>query len=450
VTGSPLNSHLGRRLLATFLAVSLAAIALVTAAAVVGTGRGFDVLAEDQRRQAAADVAAEVARAYRQAGGWSGIDLAAAQQAAQAAGARLMVFPSGQPGGAGGPGMGRGGESAPVVVAGATVGSIRLAFGSPATSARDVAWTWIAVAALIAVVLAVVASWYASARLVRPLHSAAQVARRFGSGDRSARIGDLGPGELGDLGRAIDDMAAKVAAVEDQRRRAAADVAHELRTPVASLQAGLEELRDGYVQADGATLDGLHDQTLRLGRIVDDLAALAAVESGTLRLAPDRCDLAALAATEVQAQLPAARAAGISVSTELPPVHLVADADRIRQVVRNLVANAIRYSRAGDGVTVTVRAGDHAAVLTVSDTGPGILAADLPHVFDRLYRGRSGDRAAAGSGIGLAVVHELVSAHGGSVSVDSDGRSGTTVTVTLPRPAGPVEPHSTRPSVASP
>lgn len=327
--------------------------------------------------------------------------------------------------------MGRGGESAPVIVEGRTVGVARLAFGSPATAARDVAWAWIGVAAAIAVLLAVLASWYAAGRLVQPLHQLAAVTRRFGSGDRGARVGDLGPGELGDLGRAIDDMADKVVATDENRRRAAADVAHELRTPVASLQAGLEELRDGLADPDPRTVAALHDQTMRLGRIVEDLAALAAVEGGTLRLARTHFDLAALAAAEVQAQLPAARAGGVSVRTHLDPVTIEADADRIRQVVRNLLANAIRYCDEEDDIDVSVRRHGSTAVLTVADTGPGIPAADLPHVFDRLYRGRSSDRA-PGSGIGLSVVRELVAAHGGSVEVRSDGRFGTDVSVALP------------------
>lgn len=428
---SPLKSHLGRRLLAGFLAVSLAAITLITVAAAVGAGRGFDVMQQQSRQDAAHEVADLVATAYVKADGWTGIDLTQARQSAGFAGARLVVLPGAGSGSMGPGAMGRGAESATIVVAGQPIGTARLAFGSPTTSARDVAWTWIGVAALAAVRLAVIASWFAADRLVHPLAEVSGVARRFAAGDRSARVGDLGVGEVGELGRALDDMADEVERTDQSRRRATADAAHELRTPIASLQACLEELHDGFAEPDPETLARLHDQTLRLGRIVNDLAAISAAESGTLSLALDEVDLADVIRAEVLAQEPRARARRLQIRTSLSEVMVIGDADLLRQVIRNLVANAIRYCRPGVSIAVAA-VSDHAnAVVTVADTGPGITAPELTRVFDRLWRGTSSDRV-QGSGIGLAVVHELVTAHHGTVRVDSDGHSGTTFTVTLP------------------
>jgi two-component system sensor histidine kinase BaeS len=248
------------------------------------------------------------------------------------------------------------------------------------------------------------------------------------------RTGHLAPGELGELARAFDLAAEDVERSETSRGRMAADLAHELRTPLAALQAGLEELRDGYVEPDPERLAALHTQSERLSRVVDDLAALAAAETAALSLRRAPVDLGDLAAEAVVAAAPSTSAAGLEVVQRLEPGVVVdGDEDRLHQVVGNLLANAARYCRTGDRVTVTVATADGSALLRVADTGPGIPAPDLPYVFDRLWRGRADSE---GSGIGLAVVRELVEAHGGRVRVASDGRSGSTFEVSLPLGVG--------------
>ncbi len=337
-----------------------------------------------------------------------------------------------------GPAVGRP-VSGPVVVEGETIGTVRLLFGTSASSsARSVAWWWIALAAALALVLALVAGWWVTRRLARPLTSVAATARAFAGGDRTARTGGAGPGEIGDVARALDEMADEVVRSEQGRRQMASDVAHELRTPLAALQAGLEEVRDGLVDADAAVLAGLHDQSLRLARLVDDLAALSTAEAGgAVLLSPQVVDLAEVVRSETAAHEARLRAAEVAVVVRTAgPVTVEADPDRLRQVVANLLSNAARYCRAGDQVEVRVATTGDAAVLTVADTGPGIPRDEIPHVFDRLWRGRAGGDV-RGSGIGLAVVRELVTAHGGTVRAESDGRSGTTFRVELPvaRPA---------------
>ncbi|MFJ9542487.1 sensor histidine kinase [Streptomyces sp. NPDC101225] len=236
-------------------------------------------------------------------------------------------------------------------------------------------------------------------------------------------------------------MADDVNRVEQARHRLAADVAHELRTPPASLQAGLEELRDGYAEAPAERLASLHDQTLRLGRVVDDLGKPAEAESARLSLHLTEVDLTAPAVAAMAEREAELRTAGMTVRIVPGPAPLPvrADADRLHQTLGNLLSNTARHCRPGDTVTATTSATPIEALVEVADTGPGIPAEEHPHVFDRLWRGARA-RSAGGSGIGLAVVKELVSAHGGTVTADSGPGGGTRTTLRLPRAA----PHGSR------
>jgi two-component system sensor histidine kinase BaeS len=447
---APVLGRLGTRLLVAFVVVALSSVVVLVGAALVGTARGLAASETEQRAQAAQLVAEQAATAYAVTGSWDGADLAAADAAAAQAGARLVVRDSsgavvsgGRGSGAGlgnGPGSGAGNGdavTAPVEVDGVVVGTVRLGFGgSTAAASQQVAWTQILVAALAALAIAFVVAWFVARRLTRPLVSLAGVARSFAAGDRSARAttDDLAaPGEIGDLARAFDAAADDVARAESSRREMAADLAHELRTPLAALQAGLEELRDGLVEPDTARLAALHEQSRRLGRVVDDLAALSAAENAALSLHRRVLDLGELTVEAVGVVRPAADAAEVRLHADVSTVLVLADPDRLHQVVGNLLGNAVRYCRPGDDVTATVRRDGPDAVLDVRDTGPGISPEDLPHVFERLWRGRADTE---GSGIGLAVVRELVTAHGGTVTAASDGVRGTTVTVRLPAAGG--------------
>jgi two-component system, OmpR family, sensor histidine kinase BaeS len=445
---------LGRRLLVAFVLVALSSVIVLTLAALIGTARGLTAGEDAQRQDIATAVATVAADAYRVAGGWEGADLTRAFDVAAASDAGLVVRDADgtplaaqegmmQGNGMQGNGMqggqqgaGRGGVTAPVVVDGETVGSIRLGFGSASTgAAQTIAWAWILIAAVAALVVAFVVAWFVSRRISRPLVRLTQVARSFAAGDRAARASAedvAAPGELGELARAFDATAGEVTRSELTRRRMAADIAHELRTPLAALQAGLEELRDGLVPADTDRLTALHAQSLRLGRVVGDLAELSAAETAALSLVRERIDLGALVGDSVSASQATLDAAGLRVSLNLASgVFVDGDADRLHQAVGNLLANAARYCRPGDSVTVTVVALGSIAEVRVEDTGPGISAENVPRVFDRLWRG-SADTDVAGSGIGLAVVRELVNAHGGTVEAQSDGRGGSTFVIHLP------------------
>jgi two-component system sensor histidine kinase BaeS len=441
---------LGRRLLFAFVLVAVSSVLVLTVAALIGVGQGFQVATQVNHEKAAASAAAAAGDAYRKASGWDGADLSRTSAVAEAAGAKLFVLdatgaPVGTPSGAGHVGQGQGqgkgvgpvgGEgvaNAPVVVAGARVGTVRLVFETgTGNRARDVAWWWITVAAVVALLIALLASWVVTRLITRPIKAMTSATRAFAAGDRQARAGVHGPGELGELARAFDSMADTVALSERDRRNLTADGAHELRTPLAALQAGLEELRDGLVEPTPQGLAGLHDQSLRLGRVVSDLAELSAVEASDVPVRRAEVDLTQVARDELAVRESHLRAAGLAVGSRLDgPVLVRGDSDRLHQAVGNLLANAARYCRAGDEVTVVVRSEADQAVLDVVDSGPGIPADELPHVFDRLWRG-SAAKQVAGSGIGLAVAREIVVAHGGTIAAVSPEGAGTTVTIRLP------------------
>lgn len=418
--------QLGRRLLGAFLLVALSAVLMVTVAALIGSQQG--IAASTARQEAAEDVADRAAAAYVAGGGWSDADLTATVQFAQAQGLRVQVRDeAGRPLLAGGPG---GGYEQPVLVDGQEVGSVRVGFGgTPAQAGRGIAWRWILTATVVALLVAVVAAWWVSGWITRPIDRLSQAAAAFAAGDREARADIDAPGEIGDLARTFDHAADTIARQEEIRRNLSADVAHELRTPLTALLAGLEEVRDGFVPADERTMTRLHDQALRLQRAVSDLAALADAEAAP-RADLRRVDLAEQVRACAPAHAAHLRAAGVELFVDAPsPRWVTADPERLDHIIENLLSNAARYCRPGDSVTVSAQPADGFGVLDVTDTGPGIAPDDLPHVFDRFWRGGS---SAGGSGLGLAIVRELAHSQGGTVEAISDGRSGLTIRVSLP------------------
>lgn len=439
--------QLGKRLLLAFVLVAVSSVLVLAGAALIGVDRGVHAAQQADREQLALAVATAAADAYQQAGGWDGAELSRSLALGNAASARLSIVDtdgtvlagsgSGNPtrGNAGqADSSGQGAATADVIVDGTRVGTVRVNLGgNSGTRILDVAWMWIVVAALVALTVAVAASWFVTRRLVRPIRSMTEAARSFGAGNRMVRTAGDAPGELGDLAHAFNDMADAVVRSDTERRNLTADVAHELRTPLAALQAGLEELRDGLIEPTPAGLAGLHDQSLRLGRVVADLAELSAVETAALSLNVAPVDLAALAADALSRAEPQLRAAGLATELEnVGPVWVRADADRLHQAVGNLLANTARYCQKGDKVTLKALTDGGDAVLTVADTGPGIPAEELPHIFDRLWRGSAAEHI-AGSGIGLALVREIVTSHGGTVRAVSAPGEGTAISLRLPR-----------------
>ncbi|MFI7061730.1 sensor histidine kinase [Kribbella sp. NPDC050124] len=301
--------------------------------------------------------------------------------------------------------------------------------------------TTVAMAA--ALVAALLVSVFATRRVVRRVDSLAQAAEQVAAGRYDVRVTATGLGdEFGKLSAAFNVMAARLDAVEGTRRRLLADLAHEMRTPVAVLDAYLEGVQDGLARLDSETVAALRNQTARLGRLAEDISAVSRAEEGLLDLQIERLDPAELVRTAVAAAADRFTAKGVTLldttSHELP--HILADRDRVGQVLGNLLDNALRHTPASGSVAVEAKPGEPGFVtLTVTDTGEGIRAEHLPHVFERFYRvDRSRDRAHGGSGIGLTIAKAVTEAQGGRIAVTSHGAgAGSTFTVQLPMATAP-------------
>ena len=286
------------------------------------------------------------------------------------------------------------------------------------------------------VLTALVVSWLLASRIARPVEELSDTAERIAHGHLDARAASPGTDdELGDLTDAFNDMASSLEHVEQRRRRLLSDVAHELRTPLATVEGYLEGLEDGVVASEPATWRTLQDAAGRLGRLVDDLALVSRAEEGRLELAPEAIDVAALVADAVRASEVAAGEGGlrltVGVDDDVPTV--VGDEARLRQVLGNLLDNAIRHTPAGGRVEVVARRDGGEAVIEVADTGVGIPAADLPLVFERFYRADPSRAAHGGSGIGLTISRAIAHAHGGELDATSEGiGQGTRLTLRLP------------------
>jgi signal transduction histidine kinase len=241
--------------------------------------------------------------------------------------------------------------------------------------------------------------------------------------------------EIGELAQAFNQMAQSLAHQETLRRNLMADIAHELRTPLTVMRGDLEALLDGILETTPEALGSLQEETLLLSRLVDDLRALALAEAGQLQLERQSIDLASLlqgvvAGFDLQAQSQD-QTLVLDLPADLPAVE--ADSERVRQVTANLISNALHHAPGSGRVVVSARGQHDQVQVSVADDGPGIAPEDLPHVFDRFWRGR--ESRAGGSGLGLAIAQELIRAHGGHIWVESELGRGATFYYTLPTEA---------------
>lgn len=301
-------------------------------------------------------------------------------------------------------------------------------------------WRAFALSLLVAVAAAAAAagavSWFLSRRLVHPVRELGLGADRIAHGHYGERVQVIGEDELARLGAAFNQLAASLESAELRRRRLLADLAHELRTPLATIDGYLEGLADGVVRAEAPTWTLLRGETRRLGRLVEDLDKVSRAEERQLDLRLKAARPEEVVDGAVAAAAAAFSAAGVrlerAVAGRLPEVRV--DRDRIAEVLGNLLENALRHTPAGGLVTVSagLRGGD--VELAVEDTGEGIAAEHLPHLFERFYRAdRARARRDGGSGIGLAIAHALVEAHGGRLRAESEGLGrGARFTISLP------------------
>jgi len=267
-------------------------------------------------------------------------------------------------------------------------------------------------------------------RLSVPLDSLLHAADRVAEGDYAVRVEERGPPEVRSLTRTFNEMAARLQRTDTQRRDMLADVTHELRTPLTIIQGNLEGMLDGLYPANEERLRSVLEETRILSRLTDDLRTLALADSGTLRLQREPTDLAALLRETAAAFESQANAAGISVELALTDGDIMEiDPERIREVLSNLLANALRYTPRGGTVWIGTEkaASDGTVRIFVRDSGPGIAAEDLAHVFDRYYRARD----SGGMGLGLSIARYLVEAHGGQITAENGAGTGTKISFTL-------------------
>jgi two-component system sensor histidine kinase BaeS len=272
-------------------------------------------------------------------------------------------------------------------------------------------------------------------RVTTPVGELMEAVGRVEAGDYSTRVAEHGPREVRALVRAFNAMTERLQLDETQRRNLLADVTHELRTPLTVIQGNLEGLLDGVYPRDDAHLGLILEDTRVLAHLIDDLRTLSLAESGALHLHREPTDLSVLAGETVASFRSQAEIAGVELSVaiaeEVPLLEL--DPIRIREVLANLIANALRYTPAGGKIQVTgqLNGSDQAVTVLVSDTGSGIPSETLPHIFDRFYKSGS----SRGTGLGLAIAKNLIIAHGGEISAQSEGLlgHGTTIRFMLPR-----------------
>ncbi|MBE1488727.1 sensor histidine kinase [Plantactinospora soyae] len=285
--------------------------------------------------------------------------------------------------------------------------------------------------------VAIIATALLSHRVLRPIGILTTASQRLGRGDLSSRVPVRGNDELATLARSFNRMADSLQRGEERQRRLVADVAHELRTPLANLRGYLEALSDGVIEPDPELFASLHEEAVLQQRIVDDLQELALAEAGSLAYHRTPVDLAELLETCRTAHGAGADTAGVSLTVTATPVTVYADPDRLRQVLGNLITNALRATAPGGRVTLTLVREAGSAVVRIVDTGSGIAPDALPHVFDRFWRADSArGRQTGGSGLGLAIVRQILTDHGGSITVTSQLGVGTAFTLTLPVTAG--------------
>ncbi len=288
---------------------------------------------------------------------------------------------------------------------------------------------------LLAVAIAILLTFLLSRRILAPVRAITSAARQFGRGDFSQRVDFRSKGEVGELAQSFNSMAENLEHTERLRRNMVADVAHELRTPLSNLSGYLEAIRDGVIQPDESTIRSLSEEASSLSRLVDDLQELSLADAGELKLIIQPEDVSGLIREAVAALQTKALAKNLTVSADLPArLPLVdIDAHRIKQVLHNLLENAVAHTDQAGRITVAARHEDNQVHISVADTGEGITAEDLPFIFERFYRvDRSRARATGGRGLGLTIARRLVEAHGGTIEVKSEPGQGCTFTFTLP------------------
>ena len=434
--------QLGRRLALAFIAVALAAVAVNAAVWSASLDSDVSRVAIQQECGLAQAIALTTGAAY-EGHGWGRMDLDPVLRMARSGDATVQVRDmSGRV-------VGSSRHFAtfpkilqvarPVVVAGQRVGQVIVRFSSTSPGVvlrnfQSIRWRARLMAGGIAAVLAFIVSLIVARAITAPLEKLLAAVRARGAGVRAALVKpNRGTGVIRELIESFNATNITLDRQDRLRRNLVADVAHELRTPTAVLQASLEAMLDGVTEMTPGNICSLHDEVLRLAKMVDDLQRLAAAESASLQLTLAPNNLAVIAEEAAGSLADAFNAADIRLTQRLTEVCVMCDRTRMREVITNLLTNALKFTQSAGSVVLNVGPdGSGMASIEVNDTGIGIPPGELPHVTDRFFRGARSAQMATGSGIGLTIVAELVDAHGGRLDIRSEVGEGTHVTVSLP------------------
>jgi len=290
------------------------------------------------------------------------------------------------------------------------------------------------IAAGTAITMALGLTWMLSRRILGPVVALTGAVRAMERGDLSQRVAIEERDEVGELARAFNAMADSLTRNEQLRKNMVTDVAHELRTPLSNIKGYLEAMKDGVLAPDTQALESVHEEATRLSSLVDDLQELSLAEAGQLRLDVSATDLSEVVDRALRGAKAQAMGKGIELAADLPAEMPLVEIDpaRIGQVLHNLLSNALVHTSEGGVVTVKAEPRGREVEVSVSDTGSGIPAEHLPHIFERFYRvDPSRARSTGGSGIGLAIVKQLVQAQGGRIWVESELGHGSSFRFTL-------------------
>ena len=419
------------RLAASLAAVAVVSVALATVLANSGVSAQLEESAEQRLQDSASHISEVAAEIYASEGGWTPTARRELVHLGAVDSLRIEINAA--------PTRGELVTSAPVVVDGRTVGRLRVtpddpaAFREPDRDLHHRLNRLHLLAGILAGGLGILSALLLAVPLTRPLRRLTDGARRMQEGDLGARVEPSGGAELEQLAQALNRLAATLEQEEVLRKEATADLAHELRTPLTGIISRIEAAQDGVLTDDAANLEAMHTEALRLKQLVADLGSLAEAQQPALLLARTPVDLGKLVREAGDVRAPAFAERDLELTVEAGGAVVAGDPARVRQVLDNLLSNALRYTDSGGNVTVRSYVdGDH-GVIEVADTGIGLSAEELPHVFDRFWRSdKSRARSRGGAGIGLAIVRELVRAHDGRIDVSSHPGEGSTFTVRLP------------------
>ena len=332
-------------------------------------------------------------------------------------------------------------EAIPIEVDGESVGMLYLQNGAFDVEPAERAFLGrvnfaLAVGAVGGTAAAVVLGVVLARSLIKPLRELTLGARAVAAGALDTQVPIRSSDELGELAAAFNQMNSDLAKARDRRRQLTADIAHELRTPLSIILAQSEGIQDGVLDASGENLSIIREEAQRLERLVEDLRILSLVESGELTLELREYDPAAVMERTAASYQALAREKKIDLKVDAAEgfSEVRIDIDRMGQVLGNLVSNAMRHSTAGGSIMMAVHESNGAIEFQVIDSGPGINPEDLPHIFERFYRGdKSRHRDGAGSGLGLAIAKSLIEAQGGTIQAESVLGEGTTIRLQIPK-----------------